>query len=201
MAQESTLSIARNIRRDARFAARNLLCTLLCYLSVPFAVAQTRPSEDQVKAAYLFNFGKFVRHATTNQQSGTFDVCVLGQDPIFQILEKTTINERLDDRAVQIRNLENAANAHACAVVFMGQSEAGRIDKDLAALSGSDALTVSDVPQFLVRGGMLEFLLQDNRVRFAVNLDAVNRTNLQLGSELLRVAAAVSGSPRREVPQ
>jgi YfiR/HmsC-like len=164
-------------------------------------VPQARPSEEDVKAAYIFNFGKFVRYTPTNPQSNTFDLCVLGQDSISQILEKITINQHIDERVVQVKRFENAGDARGCAIVFMGQSEASRLEKDLAALQGSDALTISDVPQFMVRGGMLELLLQGNRVRFAVNLDAVNRTNLQVSSELLRVAVSVSGQPRREVPQ
>jgi YfiR/HmsC-like len=184
------------------FAARASLCyALLCFVSTRHLIAQDRPTEEQVKAAYLFNFGRFIRHAGTSQQASTFDLCVIGQDPISKILEQTTTNQQIGDRVVQIRRYENPSDARGCVIVFMGQSEAGRLDKDVAALKGSDALTVSDIPQFLARGGMLEFVIQNSRVRFSVNLDAVNHTNLQLGSELLRVAASVSGEPRREVPQ
>ena len=174
---------------------------ILCSVSASPLFAQTRPSDTEVKAAYLLNFGRFIRFSTTVEPASTFDLCVVGQDPISDVLEKTIANERLDERPVRFRRFDTPVDARTCAIVFMGQSEVGRLDKDLAALKGSDALTVSDVPHFMARGGMLEFLLQGNRVRFAISLDAVNRTNLQLGSELLRVAASVSGEPRREVPK
>ncbi len=178
-----------------------LCCVPLCLVSTPHVLAQERPSEDQVKAAYLFNFGRFIRRAAGSQQTSTFDLCVIGRDSIAQILETTATNQQIADRSVQIKRFENPPDARGCAIVFIGQSEASRLDKDLAALKGSDALTVSDIPQFMAHGGMLEFLIQSNRVRFSVNLDAVNRTNLQLGSELLRVAASILGKPRREIPQ
>jgi hypothetical protein len=69
---------------------------------------------------------------------------------------------------------------------------------DLAALGKVDVLTVSDAPDFLKEGGMVQFVVVDNHVRFAVNLDAVNRTHLVLSSELLRVASAVTGKPPAE---
>jgi len=59
-------------------------------------------------------------------------------------------------------------------------------------------LTVSDAPDFLKYGGMIQFVSEDNRVRFAVNLDAVNRTHIVLSSELLRVASSVTGGPQQE---
>jgi hypothetical protein len=164
-------------------------------------MAQTRPSEDDVKAAYLFNFGKFVREPQTTVQATDFVICVLGRDAILPVLERITVHEHIDERAVEVRRYDKAAEARGCAIVYLGRSEAARIDQDLAALQGANALTVGDDPQFLSHGGMLQFVLQDNRVRFAVNLEAVGRSDLHLSSELLRVAASVSGQPHGEVPR
>jgi len=67
--------------------------------------------------------------------------------------------------------------------------------EDLAILGNADVLTVSDAPDFLQHGGMIQFVLVSNHVRFAVNLEAVNHTHLVLSSELLRVASSVAGKP------
>ena len=163
--------------------------------------AQTRPSEDDVKAAYLFDFGKFVRGPEAVAQPGDFVICVLGRDAILPVLERITLHERIDDRPVQVRHYDKAVEARGCVIVYLGRSETSRMDEDLAALKGAHALTVGDDPQFLTHGGMLQFVLQNNRVRFEVNLDAVGRGDLRLSSELLRVAASVSGTPRGEVPR
>lgn len=178
----------------------SFLCiVLLSSLATPVIHSQARPTDYDVKSAYLFNFGKFVHYPETDSKPRDFDICLLGNSPIGPILEKTALNESVDDRPVRIKQLDKAADARDCAVVFMGDSESGRIDKDLAALEGSNALTVSDVPQFLEHGGMIQFLLQNDRVRFAVNLQAVDRTRLQLSSELLKVAVYVNSSPAGEV--
>jgi YfiR/HmsC-like len=178
-----------------------LLLELLCGLFAPVLLAQARPSADEMKAAYLFNFGKFVSQPATSPQPADFDICVLGHDPILPVLERLTLHEHIDDRPVRIKQYDKAADARACAIVYLGASEASRIDQDLAALQGADVLTVGELPQFLEHGGMLQFLLQGNRIRFAVNLNAVGRSNLHLSSELLRVAASVSGRPHAEMPQ
>jgi YfiR/HmsC-like len=197
----TTLGLYRAERSSVLRIRLLVLVELLCGLFAPLLVAQTRPSEDDVKAAYLFNFGKFVREPEAMAQPVDFVICVLGRDAILPVLERITLHEHIDDRAVEVRRYDKAADARGCAIVYLGRSEAARIDEDLAALQGANVLTVGDDPKFLSRGGMLQFLLQDNRVRFAVNLDAVGRSNLHLSSELLRVAASVSGQPHVEVPR
>jgi hypothetical protein len=160
--------------------------------------AEDRPSEDEVKSTYLFKFGEFVEYPQGRPNSKTFDICVVGNDPVAQDLEKTTSSERVGDTPVRALRFDHAGDARDCAVVYMGGSEGGRLDKDLAALEGSNALTVSDQPQFLEHGGMIQFLRENDHVRFAVNLDPVGRAHFQLSSELLKVAVYVNKAPRRE---
>jgi hypothetical protein len=178
-----------------------VLGTVACGVFAQVLVAQARPSEDDVKAAYLFNFGKFVREPEAITPPVEFVICVLGRDAILPVLERITLHEQIDNRRVQVRHYDKAAEARGCAIVYLSRSETERMDEDLAALQGAHALTVGDDPQFLAHGGMLQFVLQKDRVRFAVNLEAVSRGELHLSSELLRVAAWVSGAPRAEVPR
>jgi len=123
----------------------------------------------------------------------TFDICLLGSNGIGPDLDKIALNERVDNRPVRMLHYDKAADARNCAVVFMGDSETRNVEKDLAALEGANALTVSDIPHFLERGGMVQFVTENNRVRFAVNLDQVSRTRLVVSSELLKVAVQVIG--------
>jgi hypothetical protein len=90
-------------------------------------------------------------------------------------------------------------NARNCDIAFLSDSEGPRIDKDIATLAGSNALTVSNAGGFLQHGGMIQFALVQNRVRFSVNLDAVNKEKITLSSELLKVAMSVNGTASGEV--
>jgi hypothetical protein len=162
-------------------------------LSGSIAEPQAHPTEYDVKAAYLFNFGKFVRYPA-DQPPNSFDICLLGHDPVARLLEQNGLDERVQDRPVHFKQFDKASDARACSIVFMGTSEAARIDKDLATLEGSNALTVSDAPKFIEHGGMIQFVLQNSNVRFAVNLSSAIRAHLALSSDLLRVAVYVKPS-------
>ncbi|MGH9598888.1 MAG: YfiR family protein [Terracidiphilus sp.] len=174
---------------------------LLMTLSVACVFGQARPTEYDVKAAYLFNFGQFMHLSAGSDalRRTTFDICILGRDPIGRTIDQIAANATIGGRAVRILRVADPSQARTCAIVFVSAQEGDRIREDLAILSGSDALTVSDGPDFLRRGGMIQFVIQQDRVRFDVNLNAVSRTHLVLSSELLRVAAAVVGSPPPEV--
>jgi hypothetical protein len=150
-----------------------------------------------VKAAYLFNFGKFVRSAGGGPvaKGSTFDICILGRDPIGRSLDEIVAGDSIENRPVRVLRITDATQARACAVVFVSAYESANLREDLAILDGADALTVSDAPDFLSRGGMIQFVTMGDHVRFDVNLNAVNRSHLVLSSELLRVAAEVTGKP------
>jgi hypothetical protein len=161
------------------------------------AFSQPKPSEYDVKAAYLFNFGKFMHlsGSAVNAQHETFDICVLGRDPIGHVLDDITTHESISNHAVRVQRVADAYAAKECQVVFISAEEGDGISADLAALGKADVLTVSDAPDFLRSGGMIQFVTQRGHVRFAVNLDAVQHTHVVLSSELLRVALSVTGKP------
>jgi YfiR/HmsC-like len=160
------------------------------------AVTQPPVSDADVKAAYLFNFGKFMRVAGVQPQNATFDICILGRDPIGPALDQVAANGIINSHPVRVRRLGDATQARVCQIVFISPYEGERMREDLAILTGAGALTVSDARDFLDLGGMIEFVLEGEHVRFKVNLSAVDRAHLVLSSELLRVAESVEGRPR-----
>jgi hypothetical protein len=167
------------------------------WLIASLASAQNRMSEYDVKAAYLFNFGKFVRFAPSDAaiKRQSFDFCIVGEDPLGNTLDELTANEQLDGKPVRVVRLKTAAEARGCALAYVSASEGTRIRTDLDALRGEAVLTVSDAANFLHSGGMIQFVVVSNHVRFAVNLDAVRSAQISLSSELLRVAISVNGEP------
>ena len=185
-------------------AAAHALAATLLLAQIPAAASgppPSKPSEYDVKAAYLLNFGKFVRlHGQASIRS-SFDICTLGHEAMESSLDSLAANSAINGLPVHVNHLHDITDAKPCAIVFIGSSEIDRLREDLAILGNADILTVSDAPDFLQRGGMIQFVLISNHVRFAVNLDAVSRTHLSLSSELLRVASSVSGkSPAGELP-
>lgn len=183
-------------QRTLKRRRRGLRAALILLSSLPLWAQPPRPTEYDVKAAYLFNFGKFMR-VTTPPNRSSFNICVAGNDPISPPLQSLVSGEQIGGRAVHVVRSPEAIKTDSCDVVYIGASERGRMESDLAALRGSDVLTVSDAPDFLSRGGMIQFVTQDDHVRFSVNLAAVHRTHIVLSSELLRVALWVGDAESR----
>lgn len=187
------LSVWQSLGAGVSKSGRNVPIIAFCMIAT-LAFSQNRISEYAVKAAYLFNFGKFVRFAPSdaanNRQS--FDICIVGEDPLGHTLDELTANERLDSKPVRVVRMKAAAEAHGCAIAYISSAEGGRVEADLDELRGQPVLTVSDSLNFVQHGGMIQFLTIENHVRFAVNLDAVRDSKLSLSSELLRVATSVT---------
>ena len=178
-----------------------MVTLLLVVFALPVGIAQPRkPTEYDVKAAYLLNFGKFVRQSNGQSLRSSFDICLLGHDSMGQTIDELAASQNIGNLPAHVRRLADVTQARGCAIVYFCPSENDRLREDLALLPASDALTVSDASDFLVRGGMIQFLLIDKHVRFTVNLNAVNHAHLALSSELLRVASSVTGKPPGEQP-
>lgn len=190
--QRSPRGRLHRARNPRKFAALLLIAGVI----IPTAIAQTsKPTEYDVKAAYLLNFGKFVRQAGGQARRTSFDICLLGHDPMGQTIDELAANQTIDNLPLHVRRIPDVTQTKDCTILFISADEDDHLREDLAILSSSDVLTVSDAPDFLDRGGMIQFLLIQNHVRFAVNLNAVNRAHLFLSSELLRVASSVIGKP------
>lgn len=187
-----------------RFCAGTAAAALSCVLGLLLHAtaarptqAPPRPSQYDVEAAYLLNLGKFMRLSAGSEalRRDSFDICILGRDPMGKALDDLAANNNVGGHAVRIVRQSNASDARTCAIAFISSHDELTIRDALSVLVGADVLTVGDSPDFLQEGGMIQFVLQKNHVRFDVNLNAVNKTHIVLSSELLRVALAVNGKP------
>jgi uncharacterized protein DUF4154 len=174
-------------------ARRKLALAGLLLISANLAPAQTtRPTESEVEAAYLYNFGKFVTWpADRVVANNPFEICILGKDPFGKVLDATVTGERIGGRAISIRRLVQVQQAGTCSILFVSSSEEGRLGTILDSAHRFNALTVSDVKHFAERGGVIGLVVQQDRVRFEVNRAAAERCHVQLSSELLKVAVKV----------
>jgi len=173
------------------------LCLALALLGSPALHAgDSKPGEYQVKAAYLYNFGRFVVWPSP-VKGEPFTVCVLGHDPFGVVLDATLSGETINGLKVVAKRIMALQESGSCQILFISASDLSqpRLKEILAELDQRSVLTVSDSPEFAQRGGMVQFVLDGNRVRFEVNLAAAERARLSLSSQLLRLATSVRRSP------
>jgi hypothetical protein len=174
-----------------RGSFRSICIALLVVMaSASLLGEQPRAGESEVKAAFLYNFGKFVKWPSSSVQS-TFAICILGRDPFGAQLDSIVAGESVDAKPISVRRVTNVQEAATCRILFISSSEQNRLHALLPALSKAPVLTVSDIPQFIEHGGMIQFVLEQGRVRFEVNLGSAENSGLSMSSELLKVATQV----------
>jgi len=100
------------------------------------------------------------------------------------------LGESLDNKPVVVKRISKPQSTADCRILFINSAEQSHL-KEILSTGSESILTVSDMPDFSERGGMIQFVLEGGRVRFAVNLTSTERARLTLSSELLKVATAV----------
>jgi len=165
-------------------------------VTAPEGQAQDALSEYQVKAAYLFNFLKFVEYPNESftDPLAPIVIGVVGDDPFGNALPQVVIGKTVQGRDLVIRIYRAGEDLRGAHILFISSSEKKRLPMILSGLRGSSVLTVADTEGFLEAGGMIQFQSENNRVRFAINVDATSRAKLKMSSKLLSLARVVGGN-------
>jgi len=160
--------------------------------------ADQSTTEYQVKAAYLFNFLKFVEWPDdpAADPHGKWVIGFVGDTPIDGELTRLVEGKNVLGRDLLVNKFQASDNLLACNILFIGESEKNRLPSILAALRGSSVLTVADMENFIGAGGMIQFVVDDARVRVAIDVGATSRAHLKVSSKLLALARAVTGTER-----
>jgi hypothetical protein len=153
--------------------------------------------EHRVKAVFLFNFAQFVEWPEDAFQGpkDSLVVGILGEDPFHEFLDEVVRGESVREHPIAIRRFKRIEDVKECHVLFIGASESARLNGTVAALKARKILTVGETRDFLAHGGMILLVNDGGRVRFKVNLDALQEADLSVSSKLLRLAE-VSGTAR-----
>lgn len=169
------------------------LLLLLLAAAVPAGADARSDLEYQVKAAFLFNFAKFVEWPADafERPRDPVAICVMGKDPFGESLDSVVRGETVNGRPLVVRRPRQTLEARGCHILFLARSERGRQDEILSSVEGAGILTVGEDDGFLTDGGIIRFVLEENRVRFEINLAAAEANRLKLSSQLLRLARSV----------
>jgi YfiR/HmsC-like len=169
--------------------AVTLLLLAALFLSPRVADAAEQPLEYQVKAAFLLNFTKFIEWpAETASTASPVDICILGDDPFGPVLDQMVAGETLQGRKIEVVRVKRPPPS-SCLVLFIGRSEKD-VDSLLSML-GPGVLTVSEKTNFLHDGGIIEFAVENHKVKFDINQTAAAKARLQISSKLLNIARSV----------
>jgi len=166
--------------------------------SVPQADAQSEPpSEYQIKAAFLYNFAKFVEWPadTFADPHDPIVLGIVGEDPFGSVLDKIVLGKTVNGRGLMIKRLKPGPDLRKCHILFISSSEKKHLAPILESLQGSSVLTVGETDRFAQSGGVINFILEENKVRFEINSETAARARLKISSKLLALARIVANQP------
>ncbi len=150
-------------------------------------------SEYEVKAAFLFNFAKFVEWPPEafSDSGAPLIIGIIGDDPFGSAIDQTIDGKTVNGRRLMIRRLRWGQNLRGCHVLFVSSSEQKRLSAILEHLKGACVLTVSEMGQFIQQGGIIGFVIEASKVRFEINTSAAEPARLRISAKLLALAKVV----------
>jgi hypothetical protein len=168
---------------------------ILALTDLGAAAQENPPSAYEVQAACLFNFAKFTEWPATafSKDSAPIVLAVLGKDPFGTVLDRTFAGQKIGARYFEIRRGGRLGDIGLCHILFVSESESGRLEAVFEALRNQNVLTVSDIERFAGAGGTFGFFTEEKKIRFEANPDAAQRAGLKVSSKLLNLARIVKG--------
>lgn len=183
------MGISEGIFRKRWFRQWGLMVLLI--LGVGTTSLANGAPEHQVKVAFIYNFTKFIQWPAVAQPPATDEMmlCVVGERPLRDI-EKLEGRETFG-RSIVVRMNVPAKEWSRCDILYIAESEAPRVNEILARVATWPILTISDMPDFADKGGIIGLRIHDGRVRFDINLATARRIEMHISSQLLGLAVRV----------
>ena len=173
------------------FAAR-LAVAVLAVTAFHVNAQESVTDEYQVKAAFLYNFAKFVEWpAGTVGRSSPIAICVLGLNPFGRVLEDTVSGKTVDGKTFVVRRVSDGKTAALCQILFVSSSERTRIDAMLGELRTGHVLTVGESDVFIEDGGIVNLKLDSGKVQIQININAAEQAGVRISSKLLSLAQII----------
>lgn len=162
------------------------------------AEQRTSTSEDDIKAAFLYNFTKFIEWPPAAAADEPFRICTAAEPAFGSAVDRIIAGETVQGRAIVRLTPATPEAARACQILFLGRLENDRAERWIAPVRGAPVLVVGESRGVWERGAAINFVLEDNRVKFDINTEVTVAAGLSVSSKLLRVARAVF--PKRGAP-
>lgn len=180
------------LRRGPAFFRALLMA--VCALAVTAGSGRAETTREyQLKAAFLYSFTKFIEWPPQRfaDASAPIDIGVIGPLVLRRELERVVHGRKVNGRPVVIKVVTSVGDARGCEMVFVANGEEKQLGDALNTLEDAGVLTVGESATFAAVGGMINFVREADKVRFAINLDAAERAGLKLSAQLLKLATVV----------
>ena len=145
---------------------------------------------SSVKAAFLYNFAKFAEWPAL-PPGDPIVFCIIGDEGIAAALVPMVRGQNISGHALDVRRSQDGGTWVACQLLFIADAETRRLAAPLGTVKAQPVLTVSDGNGFAQAAGIIELYVENGRMHFAINVEALDRSRLRLSSRLLGLAKIV----------
>jgi hypothetical protein len=155
-------------------------------------------SEYQVKAAYLYNFLKFIEWPPEafKSESAPFVVGIMGDNSFSETIEQTIKGKSIKGRQLEVKRLKWGQGLRICHILYVSSYEQRHLAQILQITKGASILTIGEMDQFTEQGGIINLTMEENKVYFEINLGAAEQSQIKISSKLLALAKNIKGGPR-----
>lgn len=177
---------------------QRVLAAVVALTLLPVCLFAQVYNESEVKAAFLYRFIGYVQYpaAAFESDNSPYVIGILGKTPIAGPLQQAVRGKTAMGRPIVVKQLRLGDELRKCHILFVAESESHRLPKVLEILRDAPVLTVGESADFAAKGGMIGFFVDQNRLRFEINVDAARRAHLDISSKLLNLARLVKGERR-----
>ncbi|HJR70923.1 MAG TPA: YfiR family protein [Gammaproteobacteria bacterium] len=179
-----------------RFASARCAWLAIAVLATESVTAEVL-SEAQIKAAFLYNFTRFVEwpEEAFAAPHDPLVIGVLGESALTEDLRSIVAGRKINGRAIVVRNVENESDAAATQVLFVSAAGDARLGALHDSLADRAVLTVGESSAFASAGGVISFVEHAGKLRFEINTAAAARARVKVSAELQKLATAVRSAP------
>jgi len=173
-----------------KFCMSRIFLVLVLMPVTMFAIAETKVNKEyQLKAAYMLNFARFIYwpEEAFKVSSGKFNICVYGESPFGESLDKLS-TKKIKNKNINLKYTNFPEELNECHIVYVSISKESIYEEEFQAMPRMYMLTVSDIKDFSVKGGMIEFIRLEKRIKFNINVNKSHEAGIKYRSQLLEVA-------------
>ena len=170
-----------------------LLVAPIVNLKTAAGAQDYQANEYEIKAAYLFQFSNFVEWLELDSANlhAPMRVCILGQDPLGGTLSRMIADHPSNAPSLVLRSVRRGEPIADCQILYISRSEGKYIPQILGSVRNASVLTVGETEQFAAEGGIIQLVMEENRIKFKINPSAASKARIRINSRLLALAQIV----------
>ena len=170
------------------------ICSLLFFLALAPAWGSDTPDKNQVKAAFIYNFTKFITWPEESFSSSdkALVIGIVGADNLSGALQSLK-GRKVQNHSIKIIHFKSVSEINDCHLLYIGSEKKDTISKALASVASKAVVTVNDSENFAEHGGIIQLISVRGRLRFIINQHIATNNNILFNSQLLKLAIKTIG--------